>query len=789
MFSSMETQGLRAHEANLWGLWTIHPDGTNWAPLVSAFGAQPADSFHFQTQLSDGQVVVEEYYLHNNQGFGTYWKLPPRQPKGQPAFGPADPADPRNAVLHLPFSPLGVELLTRFAGRSDGAAIPSVPDDPKSTRVGKVTHPSGAPDNHLLTVWSPGPINYRDPPFVPAVDAGIYLLKSGQPVDEPGQMLLIKNDPRYNEQWPRALVPYKRIYGVDEPERLPWLANDGKRSPHLPEGTPFGLIGTSSLYKRESYPSGSVPKGSVTATSPGAKGDGLDPFNTVANGASLNWEGQGGDAGWYQNSDIHAIHILVMEPTTSTHRVGPKSERLFYNHAQERLRILGEIPVRKFGAPGASSAKGQPLDPDHNPDTSFLAKIPADVVFSLQTLDKDGMVLNMAQTWHQLRPGEIRNNCGGCHAHSQKPTLFEQTAAAKPTYKVFDLTQQTPLLTTKANDQSGRRWDTDDRTGLRFEKGIKNVEYFRDVKPILERSCIACHTQKWDKPAGNLVLDDDGRKIATPGTGVPDLPASYYRLARDNGAKFGHKPLIGSWRQSNYSRYIRGFQSRRSLLVWKIFGKRTDGFDNDDFPHETVPGDANTLVQHGKLLPASQRDRAHLIYNGKPMPPPEAVAGTYEGPAGQKIKVQPLSDEDRRTVVRWIDLGCPIDLDYDPAKPNERGHGWMLDDNRPTLSLTYPRPGANDSLGRILVGMHDVYTGLDLDSFRVTADFPIDGMVAGENLAPRFKALSENRWELTLQTPITALPEGTLTVAVKDRQGNWARIERTFSVGRTTSGQ
>jgi hypothetical protein len=38
MFSSMETQGLRAHEANLWGVWTIHPDGTNWAPLVSAFG-------------------------------------------------------------------------------------------------------------------------------------------------------------------------------------------------------------------------------------------------------------------------------------------------------------------------------------------------------------------------------------------------------------------------------------------------------------------------------------------------------------------------------------------------------------------------------------------------------------------------------------------------------------------------------------------------------------------------------------------------------------------------------
>ena len=89
-----------------------------------------------------------------------------------------------------------------------------------------------------------------------------------------------------------------------------------------------------------------------------------------------------------------------------------------------------------------ASERTQPLDPDGNPDTSFLAKIPADVAWTFQTLDKDGMVLNMAQTWHQLRPGEVRNNCGGCHAHSQKPTLFKDTAAAKPDYVLFDLTDE-----------------------------------------------------------------------------------------------------------------------------------------------------------------------------------------------------------------------------------------------------------------------------------------------------------------------------------------------------------
>ncbi len=48
------------------------------------------------------------------------------------------------------------------------------------------------------------------------------------------------------------------------------------------------------------------------------------------------------------------------------------------------------------------------------------------------------------------QPGEIRTNWGGCHAHSQQPTPFEKT--------------------------------------------VKNVEYHRDVRPILERSCVACVT-------------------------------------------------------------------------------------------------------------------------------------------------------------------------------------------------------------------------------------------------------------------------------------------------------
>jgi hypothetical protein len=780
MYSSLESQGIR--DSILWGIWTIRPDGTGWNPLVSAFdpGGAP-NGFHFQTQLSDGSIIVEEYYNQNNSGFGSYIKLPPAPPDGYPAFGPAYMADPRNRPwrmgrfdngrpkwYRMPFMPTGAVALTPFALGQEGPADRAVRGDKNAPAVGKFTHPSAAPDNHLLTVYSPGPVNHQYT-FLPQLDGGIYLLKNGAVIEEPAQLLLIKNDPRYNESWPRALVSYERIHGIKEPRLLPRLPNDGQASKYLPEGTPFGLVGTASFYKRESYPNGAVARESVTAAYAGGHDPwkGLGAFTSHGNGMPLNWHNQGADSCLYSNDDIHAVRILVMEPTTD--RRGAHSGRLFYNHAHERMRILGEIPLRHF------QGGKQPDDPDGNPDTSFLAKIPADTPFTFQTLDRDGMVLNMAQTWHQLRPGEIRNNCGGCHAHSQQPTDFQLTAAARPDYAVWDLVNKTPLLVDRARDQSKRQWDSKNETGLRFTRGVLNVEYFRDVQPILKRSCTACHTARDGKsPAGNLNLDADDELVQREQEGK--FPGTYYRLALDERAKFGHKPPAGwdSWGYPNASRYLRMFQSRRSLLVWKIFGKRLDGFSNDDHPSAPRPGDREHLVFKGKEIDlAKNRARYDLDYIGPPMPPPEAVK------AG---KVAPLSDEDKRTLVRWIDLGCPIDRDYDPGHLERRGLGWMLDDNRPTLTLTLPRAGVNGPLTRILVGMHDYYTGIDRDSFRVVANFPADGVAPGEDLSARFRPLTQGVWELRLAQPITDLPQGRVTVSVRDRQGNEARIERTFSV-------
>ena len=80
--------------------------------------------------------------------------------------------------------------------------------------------------------------------------------------------------------------------------------------------------------------------------------------------------------------------------------------------------------------------------------------------------------------------------------------------------------------------------------------------------------------------------------------------------------------------------------------------------------------------------------------------------------------------------------------------------------------------------------MTDAYTGLDPATFTVTGDVAIDGVAAGENLSGKFTPLADSRWEWQLKTPLAPVTSATLSVAVKDRQGNVNRIERRFSVGK-----
>ena len=55
----------------------------------------------------------------------------------------------------------------------------------------------------------------------------------------------------------------------------------------------------------------------------------------------------------------------------------------------------------------------------------------------------------------------------------------------------------------------------------------------------------------------------------------------------------------------------------------------------------------------------------------------------------------------------------------------------------------------------------------------------VDVTIEGQNVSVKGP---KGTLDLKLAEPITDLSKGTLTVSVKDRQGNVSRVERTFSV-------
>jgi hypothetical protein len=314
-----------------------------------------------------------------------------------------------------------------------------------------------------------------------------------------------------------------------------------------------------------------------------------------------------------------------------------------------------------------------------------------------------------------------------------------------PGYTPHDLTGNTPILIAAQT------------IPISTGRHALDVEFYRDIRPILQRSCVQCHSKTGRQEAG-LVLDDNSI--------VDGFDNTYNRLARDPNALFGIRPIIpnGTWRQTNASRYIRMFQSRRSLLMWKIMGRRLDGWTNADHPTESVPGNPATLPVNANA------NAADLDYSGTIMPPLASGA-------------PPLTDNEKMLFARWIDLGCQVDS----ADPQQKTMGVFADDVKPVLTVSSPRSGlVSGPLSQMRIGLYDNYSGLNRQSLSVTANFVVNGKAAGSELAGDFRDTGNAVWTLSLATPITNLPTGKLNVRVNDLAGNTSVIERSFSVNSST---
>ena len=126
---------------------------------------------------------------------------------------------------------------------------------------------------------------------------------------------------------------------------------------------------------------------------------------------------------------------------------------------------------------------------------------------------------------------------------------------------------------------------------------------------------------------------------------------------------------------------------------------------------------------------------------------------------------------------RWIDLGCPINFGSGGSTP----YGWFLDEVRPTLALSVPRPGANTTaVSTIRVGIADAH-GLAPGSLSITADFVVAARPAGSELVDLAQPVGGDIFVIDLGAALAVPFEGQVFASVTDIQGNVTRVNRQFS--------
>ena len=123
---------------------------------------------------------------------------------------------------------------------------------------------------------------------------------------------------------------------------------------------------------------------------------------------------------------------------------------------------------------------------DIHEDGSVLFRVPANTPIYFQVLNARGEVIQTMRSWTTLMPNEFLS-CISCHSDkSQTPP-----ASAGFTQAMAHGVQELRL----DRWQVGEYWDNFDPYITRRERGFS---FLQEIQPILDASCIACHSNTWE---------------------------------------------------------------------------------------------------------------------------------------------------------------------------------------------------------------------------------------------------------------------------------------------------
>ncbi len=750
---------------NNFSLFEINPDGS--APFIFA-GKNDATqwSYHYFTQLSDGDIVTTLYYNQQQTGFGSLERFPVDPPGadfihrtriGNEAGAELTtlPDTWRSGTQLTPFARPDQFRLTPLASAGDtqsrrysSTEYFNHPVGDRTVKMsGRFSHPAAAPDNDLLTTYAIGGTStisspvFRDTTLeavkeVIGKDAGIWLLPlEPNSIRQIGHIAadarIVVDFPEYHEIMPRAVVRYQDIYGIPRPDpdniRLP-TRNDGSQDPRLPAGAPYGLTGAASMYDRETRSLNGTP---WNMRDGGGAMSGRTYMNLAVSGAEL---------AIFDNDEIYGIRVLMPVPNIPKNLY--KGDEKWSGFQQHHLRILGEYPVRKPNAEGL-----EPNDAQGNPDTSFIVRVPADTPFLMQTIDKRGMALDIETASRSVARGE-QQYCAGCHVHTREGMNTFDSLAEGNDSEFGDFTGiSAPLFV--GEDAEGYPTVASAQVTYPGEAGSTArrsfaVDWDNNIAPIVQDRCASCHAEgesaqqltglrldgsnrTYELLTKNKYTREDGTVIDSgfkSGDGLTDIDVpDRDRITSRNGN-----------RCCTPSRWVSVNSARSSMLVWALYGERLDGRDPITGlpPTGLPPRDSGVLVD-GKGLEFPEiwpKVSEHLAY------------------------VSNMPEAEKRLIARWLDIGAP--------KLNV--HDDMM---RPVMTLT-PVGGAS-SVDSILVGLWDD-SPLDFARFKVMAN--------GNDITPQVTGMPDT---VTVSLPITVTEANAdsleITLEIWDKPNrSWSKV-------------
>lgn len=533
-----------------WAIQGSKPDGY-WFP-IGGYGDNPTvwhlGSYCIKNSgANPGKYFASTlYYNANNNGFGAI-KIQDLSILGQNKF-----VSGYNSTVP---TQIGLSQLTLGSTHGD---FPSSLDPTIGAYYGKFTSPSCGRPDQIYLAYSPTSANERlsdNEGNQGIYDSAIVFrnsLDSFYPTQNNALKFIVDDlNHSVNLIWPTPALSWAERTGEATQD---YSSPESKKSLEVVPGLPHAVIGTSALWNTDI-----VPADCHMEINDSLHGVPFSP-NTYGTGNVNAWNDSVfkniNHLSYVQDFAPYDVNRLCKQPladmifgvavnltSNKTDITGQccgdyTNQMDSSNNAiNETTRLLGVVDVRNLD--------GMVLPGSGKPDQSFRALIPANVPFDLHLLHrKYGLKLADVRSWHSLKPGEERTNCGGCHNHKPgEGQPFEGSYG--DTHAPVDLVNQTPYID----------YDPSCNPVMKVADvpALENPEFKSDIYPGLNQHCGNCH---------NLNTATDPTKTQA-------------QLA------FKYQDPTGAYFELSKKEYLNRDGALQSQAFWAARGERTDGRDNN----------------------------------------------------------------------------------------------------------------------------------------------------------------------------------------------------------------